>query len=135
MPTFFGVTMKWYEAAYMLSNTAIENARILNMRKKLAKGLRQIWRLSKSAQNALQFQSCFIGNDIIIVYGKKNDCEVQIVLNRIDEKIIAESTGNFNIAETTAILKTLRYNIASNFDSEITGINIMRGIEYVLAWT
>lgn len=127
--------MKWHEAAYLLSNTATENARILNMRKKLAKSLRHVWRLSKSAQNALQFQSCHIGNGIIIVYGKKNDCEVQIVLNRIDEKIIAESTGNFNIAETTAILKVLRYNIASNFDSEIAGINIMRGIEYALVWS
>lgn len=127
--------MKWYEAAYLLSNTATENARILNMRKKLAKSLRHVWRLSKSAQNALQFQSCFIGNGIIIVYGKKDNNEIQIILRRFSEKIIAESTGNFNIAETTAILKVLQYNIASNFDSEIAGINIMRGIEYALAWS
>lgn len=133
MPTFFGGTMRWYEAAYLMSRTTI-NARTINARKKLAKGLRQIWRLSRSAQNALQFQSCHIGNGIIIVYGKKGNNEMQIILRRFSEKIIAESSWNFNIAETTAILKILRYNIASNFDSEITGINIMRGIEYALAW-
>ena len=127
--------MRWYQAAAIAAMTQHDNGRIINLKRKLAKSIRRVWQLSPHAQSAFQFQSCHIGNNMVIIYGKRHEGDCQIIAYATSDGFRIESSSNFSEFETENIIKTLSYNLPSCFDlADSQGKNLVRGMEYAIAW-